>query len=104
MARSRRCCTWIVRDARTEFFRLAGLPIAPVRTWRAFQRGRSSGNSYDIPWDGKWLDASLGSLRTRLVLDADSRPSNGGDVPLFLVYALPGLFGVAALIIGVVMM
>lgn len=81
-----------------------GLIIAPVRTWRAFRRGRSSGSLYDSRWDEKWLDASLGSLRARLVLDADSRPSSGGDVLLFLVYALPGLSGLVALTLGVVMM
>ena len=81
-----------------------GLIIAPVRTWRAFQRGRSSGSLYDGRWDDKWLDASLGSLRARLVLDVESRPANGGDVLLFVVCALPGLFGLIALILGVVMM
>jgi len=81
-----------------------GLLIAPVRTWRAFQRGRSSGNLYDSQWHEEWLDGSLGSLRTRLVLDVDSRTSNGGDVLLFLVYALPSLFGLAALVLGVVVM
>ena len=81
-----------------------GLMIAPVRTWRAFRRGRSSGNLYDSPWNEKWLDASLGSLRAHLFRDVDTRTTNGGDVLLFLVHALPGLFGLLALILGVVTM
>ena len=81
-----------------------GLMIAPVRTWHAFQRGRSSGSLYDSHWDEKWLDASLGSLRARLALDVDSRPFNRGDALLFLVYALPGLFGFVALIFGAAVM
>ena len=81
-----------------------GLVIAPVRTWRAFRRGRSSENLYDGPWDETWLDESLGSLRARLVHDVDTRTSRGGDVLLFLVHALPGLLGLLALILGVVML
>jgi hypothetical protein len=80
-----------------------GLLIAPRRTWRAFQRGRASGNLYDGQWDGKWLDATLGSLRAHLLRDVDTRSSGAGDVLLFLAYALPGLFGLVALILGVVM-
>jgi hypothetical protein len=78
-----------------------GLMIAPVRTWRAFRRGRSSRNLYDSQWDEAWLDASLGSLREHLFIDLDRRTRTGGDVVLFLVYALPGLLGLVALFLGV---
>jgi hypothetical protein len=81
-----------------------GLIIAPVRTWRAFQRGRSSGSLYHRRWDDEWLDASLGSLRARLALDVAARPPNGGDMLLFAACALPGLIGLAALVFAVVMM
>jgi len=80
-----------------------GLLIAPLRTWRAFQWGRVCGNLYDSQWDENWLDASLGSLRALLLRDAGARSFRGGDVLLFLLYALPGLFGLVALILGVVM-
>ena len=80
-----------------------GLMIAPLRTWRAFQRGRASGNLYDSQWDEGWLDASLGSLRARLLRDAGTRSSGAGDVLLFLVCALPGVFGLVAIILGAVM-
>jgi hypothetical protein len=76
-----------------------GLAVAPVRTWRAFQRGRSSDNLYDSQWDEKWLDASLGSLRARLLPDGGQRNSNVGDVLLFLACALPGLFGLVTLVL-----
>lgn len=79
-----------------------GLMIAPVRTWRAFRRGRSSENLYAGQWEEKWLDASLGELRARLMPDADGRPLRGGDVLLFLAFAVPGLAGLIALTFGVV--
>ena len=77
-----------------------GLLIAPVRTWCAFRRGRSSENLYNSRWDEAWLDASLGSLRARLFLDVDRRTWNAGDVVLFVVYALPGVLGLVALFLG----
>lgn len=79
-----------------------GLMIAPMRTWRAFQRGRSSANLYASQWDEKWLESSLGQLRARLMPDGDGRALHGGDVLLFLVYAMPGLFGSVALVFGAV--
>jgi hypothetical protein len=81
-----------------------GLLIAPLRTWRAFQRGRASGNLYCSPWDETWLDASLGSLRARLFRDVDTPSSRAGDMLLFLACALPGLLGLAALILGAVIL
>jgi hypothetical protein len=57
-----------------------GLMIAPVRTWRAFRRGRSSANLYDSQWDERWLDASLGSLRARVIPGDDGRSSGRDDV------------------------
>jgi hypothetical protein len=79
-----------------------GLMIAPVRTWRAFRRGRSSANLYAGEWDEKWLDASLGQLRARLLPDGDGRALASGDVLLFIAFAMPGLFGSAALILAAV--
>jgi hypothetical protein len=78
-----------------------GLIIAPVRTWRALQRGRSSANLYTGPWNDEWLDASLGQLRTRMTADPGARPLRGIDVMLFVIYALPGLLGMFALAFGV---
>jgi hypothetical protein len=54
--------------------------IAPVRTWRAFRRGRSSRSLYESPWDDSWLDRSLGSLRAHLALVGDDPASDGQDV------------------------
>jgi hypothetical protein len=77
-----------------------GLLIAPVRTWRAFRQGRSCRNFYQGEWDEKWLDTSLGTLRAHLSPRADRRSATVVDVLLFHVYAVPGLVGLAALIIG----
>ncbi|HUF50238.1 MAG TPA: hypothetical protein VMN60_05360 [Longimicrobiales bacterium] len=77
-----------------------GLMIAPVRTWRAFRRGRASANLYASPWDERWLDASLGQLRARLIPDRDTRTAHVSDMLLFLLYAMPGLFGMVVLILG----
>ncbi len=77
-----------------------GLLIAPVRTWRAFRRGRSSRNFYHSEWDEKWLDTSLGSLRAHLSPDGDRGSRPALDMLLFVFYALPGLVGLTTLIIG----
>jgi hypothetical protein len=77
-----------------------GLLIAPVRTWRAFRQGRSCRNLYHSDWDEKWLDTSLGTLRAHLRTGANHRSLSAVDVLLFIVYAVPGLFGLAALIIS----
>jgi hypothetical protein len=79
-----------------------GLLIAPVRTWRAFRQGRSCRNFYHGAWGEEWLDSSLGTLRTHLCPGASRRSLSAVDVLLFLVCALPGLVGLAALIIGAV--
>jgi hypothetical protein len=78
-----------------------GLLIAPVRTWRAFRQGRSCGNLYHDEWDERWLDTSLGTLRTHLGPGAGRRSLIAADALLFIVYAVPGLGGLGALIIGV---
>ena len=81
-----------------------GLMIAPVRTWRAFTRGRASRNLYNSQWDDAWLDASLGSLREVLLHDGERRTSDGGDVLRFIACALPGLLGLVVLILGAAML
>ena len=47
-----------------------GLAIAPDRTWRAFVRGRRSGNLYRLGWRDGVLDERVGALRAELGLEA----------------------------------
>ncbi len=76
-----------------------GLAIAPRRTWRAFQRGRSSRALYDGTWDAGWLDASVGELRSRLGLRDAPRPARPRDVLRFAACLLPAVAVIAALVL-----
>ncbi len=49
---------------------LIGLLIAPRRMLRAFRRGRTSRNLYELEWDDGILDRTVGKLRRQLGLDA----------------------------------
>lgn len=71
------------------------LVIAPMRTWRAFNRGRHSRSLYSEPWDAAWLDRTVGSLRDRLALRQPPGPARLSDALLFVSCALPVLVGLA---------
>jgi len=43
-----------------------GFLIAPHRTWRAFRRGRRSGNLYGGEYDEALLDRTVGDLRAEI--------------------------------------
>ena len=49
-----------------------GLVVAPGRTWRAFVRGRRSGNLYRLGWRDEVLDDRVGALRSELGLEPTS--------------------------------
>jgi hypothetical protein len=78
-----------------------GILIAPVRTWRAFRRGRSCRNLYHSASDEYWLDSSLGSLRAHVVPGADRQSGTAVDLLLFVACSVPGLVGSAGLLAGV---
>jgi hypothetical protein len=79
-----------------------GLVLSPVRTWRAFRRGRLSDNLYRVGWQDGWLDESVGSLRSRVRLDACRSGGPAGDAIRFAMCAVPGLLGAMALAAAVV--
>lgn len=66
-----------------------GLAIAPVRTWRAFLRGRNSDTLYQGTWREEWLDLSVGELRKRLGLLRPPRRASLADRLLFAACAVP---------------
>lgn len=77
-----------------------GLGLAPVRTWRAFRRGRRSGNLYLRGWQDDWLDGSLDGLRAHLERRTVQGP--GGlllDAVLFALCAIPGVIGAGCLVL-----
>jgi len=47
-----------------------GLVVAPGRTWRAFVRGRRSGNLYRLGWRDEVLEDRVGTLRSKLGLES----------------------------------
>lgn len=77
-----------------------GILIAPLRTWRAFRRGRSCSNLYHGEPNEQWLDSSLDSLRAHVTAGAGQRSTITADVLLFVACSVPGLVGSAALLFG----
>ena len=55
---------WILNIAAA----LLGLVVAPRRTWRAFLRGRQSETLYNLGFEDRCLDETVGALRRRLRL------------------------------------
>jgi len=61
-----------------------GLFVGREPTWRAFVRGRRSGNLYHEGWREGLLDESVGAMRSELALDrADTPAATSGDRALF---------------------
>jgi hypothetical protein len=68
-----------------------GLFAAPRRTFRAFVRGRHSGNLYRSHYDEALLGRRVAEVRRELGLDAEPAPARAVDVAWFAVAALAGL-------------
>ena len=72
-----------------------GLFVGREPTWRAFVRGRRSGNLYHDGWRDALLDESVGAMRTELGLDrAGASVATPADRALF------GLWLAAALLLA----
>jgi hypothetical protein len=61
-----------------------GLWIDPAAVFRAFVRGRHTGNLYSGEWDEALLEARVGELRGRLGLGAAAPRATGMDRAAFL--------------------
>jgi len=68
-----------------------GLAVAPAATWRAFARGRHTGNLYRAAWDEALLDAPVAALRARLRLDAPAPAPSATDRAAFAFWLVPAL-------------
>jgi hypothetical protein len=82
-----------------------GLLAGPASVWRAFVRGRRSGNLYAGEWDEALLDRTVGELRNEVGVAPAGAAAEPGDGAAFAVWtALAVLAGVGptALIVGVV--
>jgi len=65
-----------------------GLVVARERTWRAFVRGRRTGNLYHLGWREGLLDDSVGALRSKLGLEsADGSEPTARDRAGFAAWA-----------------
>jgi hypothetical protein len=65
-----------------------GLWIDPGAVFRAFLRGRHTGNLYLGEWDERLLDGRVGELRARLRLAEPAPPATTADRAAFLGWAL----------------
>jgi hypothetical protein len=71
-----------------------GLWIAPRAVWRAFVRGRRTGNLYRDEWSEALLDTEVSALRSRLGLDrAAASPARAtlADAAAFAGWAIAAL-------------
>ena len=67
---------------------MLGLWIDPGAVFRAFVRGRHTGNLYHGVWDEALLDSRVGELRERLRLTRSAPESTAADRAAFLGWAL----------------
>jgi hypothetical protein len=84
-----------------------GLLIAPGAVWRAFVRGRRSGNLYDREFDEAMLDEKVGALRGRLRLAGLNETASAADALAFVAWsiaALASLLFAAAVLVGPVVL
>lgn len=68
-----------------------GLLFMPGGVWRAFVRGRHSGNLYRAMFDDALLDRRLGDVRRELRLDGPAPASLTADVLAFAGWSVAGL-------------
>lgn len=86
-----------------------GLLIAPRRTFRAFVRGRHSGNLYGGEFDEALLTRRVGELRAELRVAPEATAAGAGDVVAFIAWScvsalvslLPYAAAVAAIAIAI---
>jgi hypothetical protein len=76
-----------------------GLAIAPARTFRAFVRGRRSGNLYRQTIDETLLARRVDGLTRSLGLDRPPEPARPGDVAAFLAWSLVAV-GTLAIVVA----
>lgn len=69
----------------------AGLLRWPRDTYRAFLRGRHSGNLYRVAYDTTLLDTTVGAMKARLRLDQPPGAASAKDILVFLAMALLGM-------------
>jgi hypothetical protein len=67
---------------------MLGFWIDPGAVFRAFLRGRHTGNLYRGEWDETLLDGRVGELRRRLRLAQPAPPATAADRAAFLGWAL----------------
>lgn len=65
-----------------------GLVLAPVRVFRAFVRGRHSGNLYGGEFQEPMLERTVGSLRQELAIPEDGVSAAPGDIAAFVAWSL----------------
>jgi hypothetical protein len=78
----------------------AGALVAPVQTWRAFQRGRSSQSLYLQPDADSFLQRTVEETRHVLGTDREPRAAGARDVAAFTGYALAGAACAALFTVG----
>lgn len=64
-----------------------GLALAPDRVFRAFVRGRYSGNLYGGEFQEQMLDRTVGSLRGELAIPEGERSPAARDVAAFVAWS-----------------
>jgi hypothetical protein len=64
-----------------------GLFLAPGAVWRAFVRGRRSGNLYEREFDEAMLDEAVGAMRARMGLAAAHHQAGFADVVAFAAWS-----------------
>jgi hypothetical protein len=65
-----------------------GVVIAPLRTWRAFLRGRHSANLYPGVFTEDLLDRVVGEMRRELALDAPIPAASFADRVAFVLWII----------------
>jgi hypothetical protein len=78
----------------------AGMLCAPLDVWRAFQRGRDSGNLYRATFDDALLARRLGDVRGQLRLGEKTKRAGIGDLSAFAAWSLVGVPFFLALILS----
>ncbi len=68
-----------------------GVLIAPAAVWRAFARGRQSGNLYESEFEETILEQRVGDLRRRLRLAGGQARASIADRVLFALWASAGV-------------
>jgi hypothetical protein len=72
-----------------------GLLVGPRRTFRAFVRGRRTGNLYRETWRAALLDERVGAVRDRLCLGGGSGEARAGDVLAFAGWSVAAVGSLA---------